>query len=467
MSDESGPDSPSSHKHKKRSKSHSSAHKKKRNEVHGSPERTGYMWCHQCKQKHVQVIYCSKPCSKKYCVRCVERHYRGKIEEIDQSDWICYYCQGICSCAFCRRRRAKETNTKFESHRGKKRRITVDSDEHHYHRKRKSTSYESEDLTPKEKRNKHDWIVEDYDKPNRFHKLPKRLNKSKPPKRLRITLKDLLDTEILFPDDELLFHDTEQALLLPDGQIQYNHKTYRTLYGYIKQASLSLGLPSDSLSSNSWRLVYCRGKVLNLYRQQYLKITDSKYTYLEDDEEDEEEFEEKEDNEEGRGSSNSRDEEGDDEDLRGTTEDSTGKDEPEPDSGKDSRILNPDTGIECHETWETTPENKPDSNEINLSWWLEDEDEVHSPLHQLLLDDIYLFSGTSPTFESDDEKDLLVLGNNYKVFVEIDDKDFFNISCNDETTYLPIREETSYMKFPSSGESVEDFYNVSVGIDTY
>jgi len=126
--------------------------------------------------------------------------------------------------------------------------------------------------------------------------------------------------------------------------------------------------------------------------------------------------------------------------------------------------------IECSpETWENTPEIKPEPKEITLSWWLDDEEEVHSPLHQLLLDDIYLFSGTSPTFESDDEKDLLVMGNNYKVFVEIDDKDFFNISNNDES-YLPSREETttSYVKhIPSSGESVDDFYNVSVGIDTY
>jgi hypothetical protein len=442
------------------------------------------MWCHQCKQKHVQVIYCSKPCSKKYCVRCVERHYRGKIEDIDQSDWICYYCQGICSCAFCRRRRAKETNTKFESHRGKKRRITLEAGEHHHHRKRKSSSYESDELSPEEKRNKHDWIVEDYEKPNRLQQPlqeRKRLNnnnKSKPSKSIRITLKDLLDTEILFPLDELIFHDTEQALLLTDGQIQYNHKTYRTLSGFTKQASHSLGLThSDPLSiSNSWRLVYCRGKVLNLYRQQYLKITDSKYTYLDDDEEDEEDGEEKEDNEEGRGSSNSRDEEeGDDEELRGITEDSTGKDELELDPmGKDSQSslsseMTVIDVVECmnETTWITTPENKAEANELNLSWWLEDDEEVHSPLHQLPLDDIYLFSGTSPTIESDDEKDLLVMGNNYKVFVEIDDKDFFNISSNDES-YLPSREESSYMMkyIPSSGGSVEEFYNVSVGIDT-
>jgi len=145
---------------------------KKQDIIEASPEkqdRSGFMWCHQCKQKHGQVIYCSRTCSKKYCTRCVKRHYREKVEDIDQSQWVCYYCQGVCSCAFCRRRRAKETNTKFESHRGKKRRIVADvtlDDSTLKKRKLKPVSGSNssvEDL-PEEKPPKikdDDWIVED------------------------------------------------------------------------------------------------------------------------------------------------------------------------------------------------------------------------------------------------------------------------------------------------------------------
>jgi len=80
------------------------------------------MWCHQCKQKHNEVFYCTQNCSKKYCARCVARHYKEKVDEIDTSTWTCYFCRGACICAFCRRKRAKATNSPFESKRGKKKR---------------------------------------------------------------------------------------------------------------------------------------------------------------------------------------------------------------------------------------------------------------------------------------------------------------------------------------------------------
>jgi len=71
-----------------------------------------YLWCHQCKKKNRNVVYCSKYlvgfCSKKYCKRCVEKHYNEDFESIDQKTWICMFCRGVCLCACCRRKRGEE-----------------------------------------------------------------------------------------------------------------------------------------------------------------------------------------------------------------------------------------------------------------------------------------------------------------------------------------------------------------------
>eukprot|EP01128_Nolandella_sp_AFSM9_P010347 TRINITY_DN712_c0_g4_i1.p1 TRINITY_DN712_c0_g4~~TRINITY_DN712_c0_g4_i1.p1 ORF type:complete len:555 (+),score=110.33 TRINITY_DN712_c0_g4_i1:188-1852(+) len=61
------------------------------------------MWCHQCKQKHDDVIICSRQCSKKYCSRCLLRHYDMNIDDIEPETWDCYYCLKSCKCAFCKK----------------------------------------------------------------------------------------------------------------------------------------------------------------------------------------------------------------------------------------------------------------------------------------------------------------------------------------------------------------------------
>jgi hypothetical protein len=72
-----------------------------------------FLWCHQCKQKHDDVVYCSRyfkgSCSKKYCVGCIQRHYGEDITDDNKESWVCLYCRNMCSCAFCRRRRGDET----------------------------------------------------------------------------------------------------------------------------------------------------------------------------------------------------------------------------------------------------------------------------------------------------------------------------------------------------------------------
>jgi len=84
-----------------------------------------FQWCHQCKQKHDYVFHCSQDCNKKYCAKCLHRHYNEKESEIDPDNWVCVYCRQLCCCAFCRKKKAKATDTKFESRRGKKRNLAL------------------------------------------------------------------------------------------------------------------------------------------------------------------------------------------------------------------------------------------------------------------------------------------------------------------------------------------------------
>jgi hypothetical protein len=74
------------------------------------------LWCHQCKKKHVDIIYCSKynlgSCSKKYCKLCIERHYNETFDTIDKERWICLFCRNICACALCRRNRGENVPKK-------------------------------------------------------------------------------------------------------------------------------------------------------------------------------------------------------------------------------------------------------------------------------------------------------------------------------------------------------------------
>lgn len=37
-----------------------------------------------------------------------------------RDEWICLYCRGLCECAACRKKKAKETNTEYWSKRGRR-----------------------------------------------------------------------------------------------------------------------------------------------------------------------------------------------------------------------------------------------------------------------------------------------------------------------------------------------------------
>jgi hypothetical protein len=102
--------------------------KKKEHHHHDNPKKSSdtkksskkrkpqSLWCHQCKQKHNDILYCSKfyngSCTKKYCKGCIERHYNESFTNIDKDKWICLFCRNLCVCAFCRRKRGEDVPKK-------------------------------------------------------------------------------------------------------------------------------------------------------------------------------------------------------------------------------------------------------------------------------------------------------------------------------------------------------------------
>jgi hypothetical protein len=59
-------------------------------------------WCHQCKQKHIDVLCCTGSCTKKYCRRCLKNHYDLNFSSLTTFTWLCPCCRNQCSCPRCR-----------------------------------------------------------------------------------------------------------------------------------------------------------------------------------------------------------------------------------------------------------------------------------------------------------------------------------------------------------------------------
>ena len=65
----------------------------------------------------------SQKCNRKFCDRCLEKHYNQDFQELKKlRNWVCYSCQMECVCAACKRERGLEvTRRKSPSNKGQKR----------------------------------------------------------------------------------------------------------------------------------------------------------------------------------------------------------------------------------------------------------------------------------------------------------------------------------------------------------
>eukprot|EP01127_Copromyxa_protea_P024391 TRINITY_DN9582_c0_g1_i1.p1 TRINITY_DN9582_c0_g1~~TRINITY_DN9582_c0_g1_i1.p1 ORF type:complete len:581 (-),score=121.59 TRINITY_DN9582_c0_g1_i1:148-1671(-) len=273
-----------------------------------SREAKSFEWCHQCKQKHDHVFHCTQDCNKKYCSKCLQRHYGEKDSEIDPSTWVCVYCRQLCCCALCRKKKAKLTNTKFESRRGKKR--TMRPSLRGFKKRRID---QSEDASREE--DDSDDFVEyggaDEEEDDFVQESPVTssscLSASAPvtstiriigtkeqQKCRRVSLKDLMDSGILVAGDEVYFKKTHEysGVLLPSGQINCQGHICQSLSTFAKFAANEIGAKWSR--QNGWRLVYCRSKCLFDLRRQYMEncMEGETVDFMDEEEYDEEEDEE-------------------------------------------------------------------------------------------------------------------------------------------------------------------------------
>lgn len=435
-------------------------------------DRNSSLWCHQCKQKHDYVLYCTRNCSKKYCTRCVQRHYNEQIEDIEIEQWVCYYCKGVCTCASCRRRRAKETNTKFESHRGKKWRSFDDESPPSKKRKYKpeSTSDKEQDERSKDDSNiietlnnstieqtpRRKFLRKKSDEKNfqnsnnspSFNPDDTQQTSRKPTlfsRRKRVTLKDLIDSHILSSGDELSFRNSNEfAVLLQDGQILWSDITFKSLSTFAKKVAHLVGAGTKGALYNGWRVVYCRGKVMDSYRKKYERshktdeIEESSGSFENSDEEDPESAVEP------------------ILDSQKEIQVSQSVEENSKSPILESELFSHNYAIQSSPTAETISMNNPHNSPE--TWWESDAEEndsftFGSPIFGI-------FDGLNPAPE--EEQDLLIIGNNVK-FLDIGDKDLFNITedaASSNNNQVSTEGEINNTLLRSGqNESVEDFYN--------
>jgi hypothetical protein len=378
---------------------------------------------------------------------------------------VCYYCQGVCTCASCRRRRAKETNTKFQSHRGKKRRSVEDESAPTKKRKFKLPEPASDDekskdepnfldilnstieQTPRRKLRKksHEKPLQSSNHSSPNHSEDTYSHSSRKPhlssRRKRVTLKDLIDSHILSSGDELSFRNSEQyAVLLPDGQILWSDITFKSLSTFAKTVAHLVGAGPKGALYNGWRVVYCRGKVMDSYRKKYERA--HKTDEIEESSE---------------------------------SDDENSLEENDPEFTHDSRK---DFPKEIHESQSAEEiSNSPmidsdlfSSKYVNPSsilpenletWWESDREEDYDSFNSGLFGffDIYLNPDLSGNPE--EEQDLLIMGNNEPL--DIGDKDFFNMTEEVGSSMISPDitegEIINTISRSSLNERVEDFYN--------
>jgi len=377
----------------------------------------------------------------------------------------------VCSCASCRRRRAKETNTKFQSHRGKKRR-GVEEELPPTPKKRKykpESNYDKEDdssiidslqytmeQTPRRKlllRKKQDEKKTTNSTTDDSYSNYKPSLTSSASRKRRVTLKDLIDSQILSSGDELSFRNSEElAVLLQDGQILWSDTIFKSLSTFAKSVAHLVGAGTKGALYNGWRVVYCRGKVMDSYRKKYERSLDRKNDEIEESEDTnsaEEDIEV------------SPDEDGAespavvDVDLAKPDRDSEFTSDQEEFTRK---IRKSKLDLADEEQMNNSTKEDQISNE---TWWESDCDEDYDPFGTSMFG---LYDCYSPLNHPEEEPDLLIMGNN-QLYLDIGDKDFFNIAEGCGSAIITNNEGSlnntmnHAILIYSRNESVEDFYN--------
>ncbi|KAJ3731377.1 hypothetical protein DFJ43DRAFT_425718 [Lentinula guzmanii] len=73
------------------------------------PEGMLEYYCHQCRGRSFRLFMkCElKGCNAKYCIRCITSRYANFSFDSTREDFLCFRCNGICSCDVCCRKRGE------------------------------------------------------------------------------------------------------------------------------------------------------------------------------------------------------------------------------------------------------------------------------------------------------------------------------------------------------------------------
>jgi hypothetical protein len=258
--------------------------------------------------------------------------------------------------------------------------------------------------------------------------------KSDMTRRRRVTLKDLIDSHILSSGDELSFRNSDElAILEADGQILWSDTTFKSLSTFAKSVAHLVGAGTKGALYNGWRVVYCRGKVMDSYRKKYERSLEIRKT---------DEIEESEDSK--------------------SEDNSPEEDEPESGPEISEPVPNPHQSEaepspipeSSKETSESTPE----------SWWGTDSEYDDLDPYNFGSPILFGMIDSYSPLNLVEEQDLL-MGNN-EIFLDIRDKDFFNMVSAEESNSsmisqanTPEGETNPNRVMTCRNESVEDFYN--------
>jgi len=238
------------------------------------------------------------------------------------------------------------------------------------------------------------------------------------------------------------FRDSEElAVLLHDGQILYSDTIFKSLSTFAKSVAHLVGAGTKGALYNGWRVVYCHGKVMDSYRKKYEQTREN---YKKTDE-----IEESDD-------SNSFEEYFNDDEPESTQllED-VPEDDPEQSDLFSSKIhvlkSNPE-----EQQQQISKTNVPEKTNTE-TWWQSDYED-YDPYSTSMFE---LYDGYSALNPLEEEQDLL-MGNN-ELYLDIGDKDFFNIAEECGSSIITEGSLNNTINHAiliySRNQSVEDFYN--------
>jgi len=63
---------------------------------------------------------------------------------------------------------------------------------------------------------------------------------------------------------------------MSDGQIQFGAAIFQSLSTFAKKVAHKLGVGVKGTLYNGWRVIFCRGQVMDFYRKNYIRFLEKK-----------------------------------------------------------------------------------------------------------------------------------------------------------------------------------------------